>query len=231
MINLNSRTGIIVTLCVLTLGCFGGHSCAEDWPQWMGRGRDNRLSEPLAISSFASETLEPVWKVALAGGYAGPAVANGRVFVTDYVTGADVSVANFERQNFSGIERVFCLSEGTGKVLWKHEYPVNYTVSYPAGPRCTPTVDGDLVYVLGTEGDLLCFTVDTGTIVWSRNLPTDFGTKTALWGYASHPLVDGDKLICRRRGIAHGCVQQENGRRDLETRDLERARLRASNHH
>ncbi len=178
------------------IGAFSSAGHGEDWPQWMGGHRDNVMSEALSIDGFDSETLEPVWKMDVAGGYAGPAVSQGRVFVSDYVTSADMTVANFERQAFSGIERVFCLDAANGKVLWKHEYPVNYSVSYPAGPRCTPTVDGDRVYSLGTEGNLFCFAVDSGEIVWSKDLPRDFGTKTALWGYASHPLVDGDKLIC-----------------------------------
>jgi outer membrane protein assembly factor BamB len=134
--------------------------------------------------------------VPVAGGYAGPAVAGGRVFVTDYVTEADVKIANFERNTSTGSERVLCLDEATGKLLWKHEYPVTYTIAYPAGPRCTPTVAGDRVYTLGAEGNLFCFDAATGRVLWSRDLKKDYATKAALWGWASHPLVDGDRLVC-----------------------------------
>jgi hypothetical protein len=81
-------------------------------------------------------------------------------------------------------------------VLWKHEYPVTYTIAYPAGPRCTPTVHGGRVYTLGAEGDLLCLEAASGKVVWSRDLKKDYATKAALWGWASHPLVDGDRLVC-----------------------------------
>jgi outer membrane protein assembly factor BamB len=118
------------------------------------------------------------------------------VFVTDYVTDADVKVANFERKTSTGRERVLCLDEATGKVLWKHEYPVTYTIAYPAGPRCTPTVHDGRVYTLGAEGDLFCFEAATGAVVWARDLKKDYSTKAALWGWASHPLVDGDRLVC-----------------------------------
>jgi len=118
------------------------------------------------------------------------------VFVTDYVTDANVKVANFERQASTGVERVLCLDEATGKVLWKHEYPVTYTIAYPAGPRCTPTVDGDRVFTLGAEGNLFCFEAATGKVLWSRDLRKDYATKAALWGWVSHPLIDGDRLIC-----------------------------------
>ena len=68
-------------------------------------------------------------------------------------------------------------------------------MSYPAGPRCTPIVDGDKLYTLGGEGNLICFQADSGEIVWQKDLPKEYDTKTALWGYASHPLIDGKKLI------------------------------------
>ena len=113
----------------------------------------------------------------------------------DYVTKDNVKIANFERTKSSGTERVICLDEATGKELWKHEYPVTYAVSYPSGPRCTPTVDGDLVYTLGAEGNLICLTVETGDVVWEVDLKQKYNTNSALWGYAVHPLVDGDKLI------------------------------------
>ena len=169
---------------------------ADEWPQWMGPRRDNVWREDGLLDSFPAEGPKVLWRTALAGGYAGPAVAAGRVFVTDYVTDADVKVANFERKTSSGTERVLCLDEATGKQLWKHEYPVTYTIAYPAGPRCTPTVDGDRVYTLGAEGNLCCLETADGKVIWSRDLKADYATKAALWGWASHPLIDGDRLVC-----------------------------------
>jgi len=176
--------------------CLPGAARADDWPQWMGPGRDNVWREEGVLRSFPAGGPRVLWRTPVAGGYAGAAVAGGRVFVTDYVTDADVKVANFERKPSTGRERVLCLDEATGRVLWKHEYPVTYTIAYPAGPRCTPTVHGDRVYTLGAEGDLFCLKVATGEVVWSRDLTKDYATKAALWGWASHPLVDGDRLVC-----------------------------------
>lgn len=173
-----------------------GAAVADDWPQWMGTGRDNVWREDGLIERFPEAGPRVLWRTPIAGGYAGPAVSGGRVFVTDYVTDANVRVANFERHASQGVERALCLDEKTGAVLWKHEQPVTYTIAYPAGPRCTPTVDGDRVYTLGAEGHLFCFDVGTGRVVWSRDLKADYKTKAALWGYASHPLVDGDRLVC-----------------------------------
>lgn len=171
-------------------------SPADDWPQWMGPGRDNVWRETGVLDKFPAGGPAVVWRSPVAGGYAGPAVADGRVLLMDYVTADNVKVDNFQRSQFTGTERLLCLDAATGELQWKHEYPVTYAISYPAGPRCTPTVDGSLVYALGAEGNLWCCDVATGEVKWSKDFRQDYGAKTALWGYASHPLVDGDLLIC-----------------------------------
>jgi outer membrane protein assembly factor BamB len=179
-----------VVICLLAV-----EAKADDWPQWMGPQRDNVWRESGILAKFPEGGPKIAWRAPVSGGYAGPAVANGRVFVTDYVAEGTLKDANFQRKEFTGNERVLCLDQATGKELWKHEYPVKYTISYPAGPRCTPTVDGNRVYTLGAEGDLLCLDVETGKVIWSKNLPEEYHTKTALWGYSNHPLIDGQKLI------------------------------------
>src|SRR5205823_10953660 len=128
--------------------------------------------------------------------YAGPAVAGGKVYVTDYVTAADVKIPNFDRKEFSGTERVLCLDQKTGQEKWKHEYPVKYAISYPAGPRCTPTVHDGKVYTLGSEGNLFCLDADKGDVLWSKEFKKDYQAKTPMWGFCGHPLVEGKKLIC-----------------------------------
>ena len=184
---------MIRCLFILIIGC--SIASADDWPQWMGPGRDNVWRESGIIDRFPEGGPKILWRTPVAGGYAGPAVSGGRVFITDYVTSDNVKVDNFQRSEFTGSERVHCLNEATGKVLWTHEYPVKYSVSYPAGPRCTPCVDEGLVYTLGAEGHLFCFEIATGDVVWSKHLKPEYKTKAALWGYAAHPLIDGDKLI------------------------------------
>ena len=169
---------------------------ADDWPQWMGPKRDNVWRDEGILEAFPDDGPRVVWRVPVAGGYSGPAVADGRVYLTDYVTKENVKVDNFDRKQFSGTERVLCLDEATGKEIWKHEYPVRYRISYPAGPRCTPTVHEGKVYTLGAEGDLLCLDTQTGNVEWSKNFPSDYQAKTPLWGFAAHPLIDGDRLIC-----------------------------------
>ena len=168
---------------------------ADDWSRWMGPNRDNTWYESGIIDKFPEEGPKRVWSTKIELGYSGPAVVGGRVFITDFVTDANVKIGNFQRQEFDGTERVLCLEETTGKVLWKHEYPVRYTISYPSGPRCTPVVEQQRVYTLGAEGHLFCFNTTDGSVVWSKELKKDYNTGSALWGYAAHPLIDGDYLI------------------------------------
>lgn len=182
---------------------------ADDWPQWMGPQRDGVWRETDIVDAFPSDGPPIRWRVKIGGGYAGPAVANGRVFVTDrqLKPGSEVPADPFKRGAIPATERVLCLNESDGKEVWKHEYDCPYTVSYPAGPRCTPTVDDDRVYTLGAEGNLFCFKAATGDIVWSKDLLKEFHIKTSpLWGFAAHPLVDGNKLICLVGGEGNAVV-------------------------
>lgn len=178
----------------------------DDWTHWMGPDRNNTWNETNLIDRFPEGGPPVVWRTKIAGGYSGPAVADGRVFISDYLTKDDVKIANFERTKSTGMERIICLDEATGKEIWKHEYAVTYGISYPAGPRCTPVVDGELVYVLGAEGKLTCLTVAKGDVVWDVDLVKKYKTKAALWGYSGHPLIDGDNLITLAGGTGSHAV-------------------------
>jgi outer membrane protein assembly factor BamB len=175
---------------------------ADDWPQWLGPQRDGVWRETGVVETFPTNGLKFRWRVPIGGGYTGPAVADGRVYVMDRQLGKDAkSPANaFSRSEIPGSERVLCLSEADGRILWQHQYDCPYTVSYAAGPRATPTVHEGKVYTLGAEGNLLCFESKKGTVAWSHDFKKDFGIKTPMWGFAGHPLVDGKKLLCLAGG-------------------------------
>ena len=178
---------------------------ADDWPQWMGPKRDNVWRETGLVDSLPKEP-KIAWRVPVAGGYSGPAVAGGKVYVTDYVTKDDVKVDNFTRKESTGVERILCLDEKTGKQLWAQEHPETYSISYPAGPRSTPLVHDGKVYAQGAEGQLACLIAASGDVVWAKHMKETYKTKAALWGYASQPLIDGDKLIVIAGGEGSHCV-------------------------
>jgi outer membrane protein assembly factor BamB len=163
---------------------------AEDWPEVRGKGRLGIWNETGIVETFPPEGLKILWRTPVRIGYAGPAVAGGRVFVVDYV----------ETQKPRGTERAMALDEKTGKVLWTQEWAVDYRgMSYTNGPRATPTVDDDRVYVAGADGKLFCFDVKSGAIVWKKDYVTDYGADRSKWaydwGFSSSPLVDGNRLI------------------------------------
>lgn len=169
---------------------------ADDWPHWMGPQRDNIWREEGLLDKFPAGGPKILWRNANAGGYSGPAVVGDKVYFTDYETTENSKIENFKRdKSFTGKERVRCLDANSGSELWKKEYPVTYSISYPSGPRCTPVVHQGKVYTLGAEGNLYCFDAKTGDIIWSHDLKKEYETKAALWGYAAHPLIDGNKLI------------------------------------
>ncbi len=192
----------LVTSCAFLLLAYGspsGHRArAEDWPQWLGPRRDGQWREQGVLGRFPAAGLTPRWRTTIGGGFAGPAVSRGRVYVTDRQLPPAGSQPKdpFARAEIPGTERVLCLDESSGRILWRHEYDCAYTVSYASGPRTTPAIADGKVYTLGTEGHLFCLDAEQGTVVWARDFQKDFAVKTPMWGFAGHPLVDGGKLIC-----------------------------------
>jgi outer membrane protein assembly factor BamB len=175
---------------------------AEDWPQWLGPRRDGVWRETGILKEFPTNGLKFRWRAPVGAGYSGPSVAEGRVFLTDRQLAPKTSNPSdpFHRGMIAGSERVLCFNEADGKLLWKHEYDCPYDVSYPAGPRASPIIAGGKVYTLGTEGNLFCLEAASGKVLWSREFKKEFGISTPLWGFAGHPLIDGQKLICLAGG-------------------------------
>lgn len=183
-------------LC-LVAAVISGTAHADDWPQWLGPNRNSVWKETGIVEKFPESGLKVKWRVPVSLGYSGPAVAAGRVYVTDYVREAGELTNNpAERKRLTGTERVLCLDAADGKLVWEHSDPVTYQISYPSGPRTTPTVADGKVYTLGAEGLLLCLDADQGKVVWSRQLKNDYKTESPIWGFCGAPLVDGQKLIC-----------------------------------
>lgn len=186
------------TVLILLSGLCGltGNCMADDWPGWLGARRDSVVRETGYVSAIPKEGLKVEWRVPIGGGYAGPAVVAGRVFVTDYQLKKGKNTSNpGGRDQLEGTERVLCFDSKTGKQVWEHAYDRPYNISYSNGPRATPTVDGDYVYTLGAEGDLLCLGVSDGKVKWSKSLTKEYEAETPIWGYSAAPLVYEDLLI------------------------------------
>ena len=179
---IHHRKTLISALCwTFLLSC----ACADDWPQWQGPDRNAISKETGLLKEWPKDGPPLAWKTTgLGGGDSAPAIAAGRVY----------GMANRGED-----EVVWALSEKDGKELWVTRLAPAFKQQVPQGkegPSCTPTVDGERLYVEGVGGDVVCLQVKDGKIVWRRSLTRDFGGRAPMWNYRESPLVDGDKLIC-----------------------------------
>jgi outer membrane protein assembly factor BamB len=181
---------------------------SEDWPEWRGKGRTGVWTETGILKHFPEEGLRFKWRTPVKWGFAGPAVSNGRVYVLDFEESEGT-------RTMDGMERLLCLDETTGEVLWTHRWPTSYRslmASYATGPRATPTVDADRVYALGATGELHCLDSITGKLIWKKDFVREYGTTVPIWGISSSPLVDGSRLICLVGGEKNARVVAFNKR-------------------
>ncbi len=190
-------------------------SNAADWPQWCGPNRDNVSKETGLLKNWPSAGPTLLWTFDAAGvGYGGPAVVGTRL----YILGAD-------DPDKGDKEFVLCIDVQDGKELWRQPLDTgggSYNTGWGGGPRCTPAVDGDFLYILGARGDLQCRKTSDGSKVWGHNLVTDFGGKIPTWGYCESPLIDGDHLLCTPGGAkgSIACLNKKDGTVDWRSKDL-----------
>jgi outer membrane protein assembly factor BamB len=174
-------------LCFSPLSAWNSPNLAStsDWPQWRGPQRDGISRETGLLKQWPTGGPKLLWQVNDIGdGFSTPAVVAKRIYL----------MSNRGMEN----EFVQALSTTDGKVIWttrvgKVGNP-NQDPPYPKA-RSTPTVDGDFIYALGSDGDLVCLEAKSGKIRWQKNLRKDFGGQPGEWAYAESPLVDGDVLV------------------------------------
>src|SRR5580765_1677064 len=171
----------------LTTAAFAHNAlCGQfDWPQWQGPDRTAHSKETGLLQEWPKNGPPLAWQVkGLGGGDSTPSVAAGRIYGMSH-RGSD--------------EFVWALSEKDGKEIWAVRIAPAHSQSWPQskeGPSCTPTTDGDRLYVMGLAGNVACLQAADGKLVWQRDLMADFGGKIPMWSYRESPLIDGDKVIC-----------------------------------
>ncbi|HWC89054.1 MAG TPA: PQQ-binding-like beta-propeller repeat protein [Pirellulales bacterium] len=170
---------------------------ARDWPSFRGPNRTGVADESGLLKEWPEKGPPLVWESKGAGrGYASLAIAGRHI----YTLGDAPSTADDEDEYLVAFDRE------TGKQVWKHKTGVAFDPWSKGHPtwdssRSTPTVDGDRVYALTANGDLICCDTATGEERWHKNLKEDLGGKKAdQWGYSESVLIDGDKLICTPGG-------------------------------
>jgi outer membrane protein assembly factor BamB len=156
----------------------------EDWPRWRGPHGNGTWQAPPLPEHWPDEGLPVVWRHNLGGGYAGIAMAGGRVYTLD------------RRKEPVETEGIVCFSADDGTLLWQHRYPVQYgDLAYGNGPRSTPTIQEGRVYTLGAVGHLFCLDAASGKVLWSRNLVEQAAARIPEWGLAASPVIYKDLVI------------------------------------
>jgi outer membrane protein assembly factor BamB len=170
---------------ILALALLASAALADDWPQWRGPRRDAISHETGLLQEWPREGPRLLWQLKDIGdGYATPSVVGSRVYLL----------------SSRGVEDEFvqALSVRDGSQVWSVRLGkvgnANMQPSYPKA-RSTPTVDGDRLYALSSDGDLACLETATGKVIWLKSLRADFGGKPGTWAYAESPLIDGDVLV------------------------------------
>jgi outer membrane protein assembly factor BamB len=180
---------------------------ADDWPQWMGPKRDGVWREEGILDRFPDGGPKVRWRKPIGPGYSGPAIVGDRIFITDRLTDKPLLKDGYTKDAAAGSERVLCLDLKTGEQIWKHEYDCPYLkISYPTGPRTTPTVQDGKVWTLGTMGHLFCHDAATGNVLWSKNLKDEYKHDPPVWGHSAHLLIDGKRLITLAGGDGSAVV-------------------------
>jgi outer membrane protein assembly factor BamB len=161
-----------------------------DWPQWRGPNRDGLSKETGLLKTWPKDGPKLLWTFEKAGlGYSNFSVVGDAVYT---MGAADEANGN---QEF-----VLAINASTGKELWRTPIGTFYHNNWGGGPRSTPTVDGDRLYTLGANGDLVCLDRATGKPVWQKNFKKDFNGAVGGWGYCESVLIDGDHLVCTPGG-------------------------------
>lgn len=187
--------GLIAGLALVAasaVGLSGQAIAGVDWPQWRGPDRSGISTETGLLDQWPDAGPARVWSTSdLGGGFGSIAVRGDRVFVQGMRDGRSV---------------VSALNRADGKLVWMKNLGAAGNNYQGSGPRGTPTVDGDRIYVLTESGDLACLRVGDGSVVWQRNILKDFGGRNLGWLISESPLVDRNQVIVTPGGRGAGMV-------------------------
>jgi len=185
------RGGVrVVALASWMVAAIWAGASGAEWPQFRGPQRDGRCSETGLLKEWPEGGPKLVWKLeGLGRGYSNVAIVGGKLY-----TMGDI------KPHGGGAEAQFVLAFDLASrdEVWATRIGPAHS---DGGPRSTPTVDGELLYVVGTEGDLVCLESATGKIRWQKSFAKDFGGRMmSMWKFSESPLVDGEKLVCTPGG-------------------------------
>ncbi|QDV23790.1 PQQ-binding-like beta-propeller repeat protein [Aureliella helgolandensis] len=183
------------SLALTVLAGFAATVSADDWPTFRGANRTAISAESGLLDHWAQDGPRLLWTAQGAGrGYASPAVSAGRI----YTLGDGPSTADGDKDEY-----LTCFNADNGQAIWKSKTGPAWNEGKASwqGSRATPSIDGELLYVITPHGQLICAKTSDGSIAWQKDLKEDFGGKKKdQWGYSESPLVDGNLVLCTPGG-------------------------------
>lgn len=183
---------VTITALALLVGTLVVAGAVPDWPQWRGPQRNGISTETGLLKTWPAAGPAMLWSVRNLGqGYGSLSVKGDRLFVQGSTASASI---------------LFCLDRADGKIIWQAALGRKGDEGRGNGPRGTPTIDLDRVYVLTENGDLACLQVRDGSPIWRRNILKDFSGSNPTWLISESPLVDGNRLIVTPGGSGAAIV-------------------------
>ena len=183
--NRHHQFALLITLlgvAALLAGCGG---VGAEWPQWQGPTRDNISQETGWLKNWPEGGPDIVWRIPIGEGYSGISIVDGRIY-TMHSEGED--------------EFAVCLDASDGAEIWRSRTDDNYQSGEGSGPRSTPAVDGDRVYVLSAKGKLYGLDAGNGEKVWGHDFVTEFESGIPGFGFSTSPIIEGDSLLIEAGG-------------------------------
>ncbi len=173
----------------------GTRAAGVDWPRFLGPTGDSKSPEKGLVTPWPAQGPRIVWQREIGTGYGIGSISHGRYYHFDRVD-----------ENGQGQARLSCLNAETGENLWEFSYRTDYEdiLGYNNGPRCSPVVDDDRVYIYGAEGMLHCLRASNGDVVWKLDTAKKYGVVQNFFGVGSTPVIEGDLLICMVGGSPPG---------------------------
>jgi len=161
-----------------------GLRSSQEWTQWRGPDRSGKSPDTGLLKDWSAGSPKLLWTASGTGsGFASVSVAGGRIYTTGGQDDGQMTI---------------CINAADGKVVWKKKVADgNPRNGGYAGMRCTPSLDGDRLYVIASSGTIACLKTADGSQVWSKDFAKEWnGKMMSGWGYSESPLVDGDWVLC-----------------------------------
>ena len=205
---MNTPFASVALWCVLIVSAPTGW--CGDWPQWRGPTRTGYASVDAPVPTSLPKELKPVWKISVGSGFSAPIIAGGKLVYLDEQQGKEVA---------------HLLDAATGQELWRVAYDEAFQDEWGIGPRATPIIDEDHLYVQSCRGEFLCLDLNEGKTIWKTSYEKDFGVKflgsKANSGTATRRgnngcgVIDGSRIILpvgSTEGASLVCFDKQTGK-------------------